>query len=102
MRTCMTMALGLNVEDLVGATGFEPATSCSQSRHSTGLSYAPTSIFQRLSLNRSSGQAAALGRPRPRPAGCRMERPPAPARALGGEQKEKRWRTFPEGAELWY
>src|SRR5215813_14149555 len=27
--------------DMVGATGFEPATSCSQSRHSTGLSYAP-------------------------------------------------------------
>src|SRR6185312_16112352 len=26
---------------MVGATGFEPATSCSQSRHSTGLSYAP-------------------------------------------------------------
>ena len=27
---------------LVGVTGFEPATSCSQSRHSTGLSYTPT------------------------------------------------------------
>src|SRR5688572_14705563 len=27
---------------LVGARGFEPPTSCSQSRHSTGLSYAPT------------------------------------------------------------
>ncbi len=26
---------------MVGATGFEPATSCSQSRHSTRLSYAP-------------------------------------------------------------
>ena len=25
----------------IGATGFEPATSCSQSRHSTKLSYAP-------------------------------------------------------------
>ena len=25
----------------VGATGFEPATSCSRSRRSTGLSYAP-------------------------------------------------------------
>lgn len=26
---------------LVGATGFEPTTSCSQSKHSTRLSYAP-------------------------------------------------------------
>jgi hypothetical protein len=26
---------------VVGATGFEPATSCSRSRRSTGLSYAP-------------------------------------------------------------
>jgi hypothetical protein len=26
---------------VVGATGFEPATSCSQSRRSTKLSYAP-------------------------------------------------------------
>ncbi len=31
-RQCLT---------LVGATGFEPATSCSRSRRSTGLSYAP-------------------------------------------------------------
>ena len=29
---------------MVGATGFEPATSCSQSRHSTRLSYAPTAV----------------------------------------------------------
>ena len=28
---------------MVGATGFEPATSCSRSRRSTGLSYAPPS-----------------------------------------------------------
>ena len=34
----------------VGATGFEPATSCSRSRRSTGLSYAP----------RSGGSAAAV------------------------------------------
>ena len=27
---------------LVGATGFEPATSCSQSRRATELRYAPT------------------------------------------------------------
>ncbi len=26
---------------MVGVTGFEPATSCSQSKHSTGLSYTP-------------------------------------------------------------
>jgi hypothetical protein len=29
------------VSYMVGATGFEPATSCSRSRRSTGLSYAP-------------------------------------------------------------
>ena len=28
--------------EMVGATGFEPATSCSQSKCSTRLSYAPT------------------------------------------------------------
>jgi hypothetical protein len=28
--------------EVVGATGFEPATSCSQSKCSTRLSYAPT------------------------------------------------------------
>src|ERR1035441_10114735 len=31
---------------MVGATGFEPATSCSQSKCSTRLSYAPTQILQ--------------------------------------------------------
>ena len=30
-------------KEMVGATGFEPATSCSQSKCSTRLSYAPTS-----------------------------------------------------------
>ena len=30
---------------MVGATGFEPATSCSQSKRSTRLSYAPTAGF---------------------------------------------------------
>src|SRR5688500_14886822 len=36
----------------VGATGFEPATSCSRSRRSTGLSYAP--MLQRGSNQPSS------------------------------------------------
>ena len=31
-----------NSPNMVGAAGFEPAASCSQSRHSTRLSYAPT------------------------------------------------------------
>ena len=30
---------------MVGATGFEPATSCSRSRRSTGLSYAPPTLY---------------------------------------------------------
>ena len=34
--------LGADRERMVGARGFEPPTSCSQSKHSTGLSYAPT------------------------------------------------------------
>jgi hypothetical protein len=29
-------------KDLVGVTGFEPATSCSQSKRATGLRYTPT------------------------------------------------------------
>ncbi len=29
----------------VGATGLEPAASCSQSKHSTKLSYAPLPIY---------------------------------------------------------
>ena len=32
---------GGGTRSMVGATGFEPATSCSRSRRSTGLSYAP-------------------------------------------------------------
>jgi hypothetical protein len=32
---------GRSWSNRIGATGFEPATSCSQSRHSTKLSYAP-------------------------------------------------------------
>ena len=32
----------------VGATGFEPATLCSQSRCATGLRYAPIIIFNRM------------------------------------------------------
>ncbi len=31
---------------LVGARGFEPPTSCSQSRRATGLRYAPTQELQ--------------------------------------------------------
>lgn len=30
---------------VVGAAGFEPATSCSQSRRDTGLRYAPSPTF---------------------------------------------------------
>src|SRR5512142_3490928 len=30
---------------MVGATGFEPATSCSRSRRATGLRYAPPTLF---------------------------------------------------------
>ena len=33
---------------LVGARGFEPPTSCSQSRRATGLRYAPTLYFEGL------------------------------------------------------
>ena len=33
---------------LVGARGFEPPTSCSQSRRATGLRYAPTWNIRRL------------------------------------------------------
>ena len=34
-------ALPINVLSMVGAAGFEPATSCSRSRRATGLRYAP-------------------------------------------------------------
>ncbi len=34
---------------LVGAAGFEPTTSCSQSRRDTGLRYAPKVFFEVLS-----------------------------------------------------
>jgi hypothetical protein len=32
----------LKIEFLVGETGFEPATSCSQSKRATGLRHSPT------------------------------------------------------------
>ena len=40
-RSGMTLRKGLD-EKMVGTTGFEPATSCSQSKCSTRLSYVPT------------------------------------------------------------
>ena len=62
--------------DWVGARGFEPPTSCSQSRRATGLRYAPwTPTSSTLSLRsnqaltypisaRSSGSSAATARVR--------------------------------------
>ena len=41
-RGCAWRAAGTSELDLVGARGFEPPTSCSQSRRATGLRYAPT------------------------------------------------------------
>src|SRR5688572_29113079 len=40
MTTRIRMARA-EAAEMVGVTGFEPATSCSQSKHSTGLSYTP-------------------------------------------------------------
>ena len=45
----------------VGATGFEPATSCSRSRRSTGLSYAPKTTRPAILLR---AVASAPGRTR--------------------------------------
>ena len=50
---------GTRMRGLVGARGFEPPTSCSQSRRATGLRYAPTARHlcmlgeTRLTINRS-------------------------------------------------
>ena len=48
----------LNV--MVGATGFEPATSCSQSRRATELRYAPTEALQPLAPSPSKGSSTAF------------------------------------------
>ena len=42
---------------LVGATGFEPATSCSRSKRSTKLSYAPN---DRLSVGPYQGKSSQI------------------------------------------
>ena len=44
----------INGLEVVGATGFEPATSCSQSKCSTRLSYAPTRTHIPMILARSN------------------------------------------------
>jgi hypothetical protein len=61
----LTGAESLLIENMVGAAGFEPATSCSQSMRATRLRYAPTvrasilfdlffqAFFQFLERNRS-------------------------------------------------
>ena len=41
LRTLLRRSLPLHPRDPIGAAGFEPATSCSQSRRDTGLRYAP-------------------------------------------------------------
>ncbi len=48
---------------LVGARGFEPPTSCSQSRRATGLRYAPTS-FAHASFRFNTALALIKARPR--------------------------------------
>ncbi len=50
-------------ENLVGARGFEPPTSCSQSRRATGLRYAPV-FSERSSLRFKTSLALANARPR--------------------------------------
>jgi hypothetical protein len=45
---CTLPAGDTNKRGLVGARGFEPPTSCSQSRRATGLRYAPTVELQEL------------------------------------------------------
>ena len=42
--------------DMVGARGFEPPTSCSQSRRATGLRYAPTLRFRALTTGPETGE----------------------------------------------
>ena len=46
--------------DVVGARGFEPPTSCSQSRRATGLRYAPTLELQSLALCPSGRESASV------------------------------------------
>src|SRR3546814_14815158 len=48
---------------MVGARGFEPPTSCSQSRHSTRLSYAPTRGKPRHPAGFGQAQTGVPGRP---------------------------------------
>src|SRR5260221_9990127 len=60
-RTGIMTRRGKSSLKMVGATGFEPATSCSQSRHSTGLSYAPT--FEKPELSQVFNLPAAECKP---------------------------------------
>src|SRR3954468_20114086 len=53
--------------EMVGATGFEPATLCSQSRCATRLRYAPT--LKMLDLTANLAQVAG---PRPWPPGVKL------------------------------
>jgi hypothetical protein len=52
----------------VGATGFEPATSCSRSRRATGLRYAPNKTANERSSARKSKLTAYLRGTNTRPA----------------------------------
>ena len=48
------------LKKLVGARGFEPPTSCSQSRRATGLRYAPTLELQSLTTCPDAGEEASV------------------------------------------
>ena len=53
----------MDPNELVGATGFEPATPCAQGRCATRLRYAPTAIALRLYVSFAEATAAVLAPP---------------------------------------
>src|SRR2546423_14321183 len=54
--------LGIDGGKMVGATGFEPATSWSQTKCSTRLSYAPTPARGRLISHKGGSEQTLFGR----------------------------------------
>jgi hypothetical protein len=80
---------------VVGVTGFEPATSCSQSKHSTGLSYTPNLEFR---LQRPPDMQSILPDPLEGAPGSAAHVAPVSESSVASKGSHSQWARFSRAA----